>query len=113
MTISTKLAATQVTHGLLYSVHKNRISTPAEHFMNMGLNVFPSIFAGGAFAVPWAQSHLGTVAGLDCSQRLTDASAKRLSGNGMSLSCIYPFLLFVLSRAEFTPRGSAGTGSST
>ncbi len=100
MTISSKIYAPQVTHGLHFSYHKNRLMIPVEHLVNMGLNVLPSI--SGAFKVPWAEKLLQPAEGSGAQPKLSDAAVKKLAGNGMHLSCILPFMLFVFSRAVFT-----------
>ncbi len=117
MTVASKVASPQVTHGLYYSVKRNRLSIPSEHLVNMGLNVYPSFINDGAFAVPWAEQLLpgdvgaeGTHGTCDDQQKkLSTFAIKKLSGNGMHMSHVLPILLFTLSLCELWSRsGTAG-----
>jgi hypothetical protein len=89
MSCASKISMAQVTHGLFIRHHKNRVAIPSEHLLSMGLNVYADIYAGGAFALPWAKSLL------QGDEELTGESVKRLSGNGMHMSCLVAFLLVV------------------
>ncbi len=100
MTTSSQVAAPQVTHGLYYSYHKGRQHIPLEHLLNMGLNVIPSL-NNGAFSFPWAEQLLQKDVATGARPKLGSAAVKRLAGNGMHLSCVLPFVLFVLGRAVF------------
>ncbi len=100
MTIGSKVAPVQITHGLNSSIQKNRVQIPAEHLLSMGVNIFPEVFNNGAFAVPWAAQ---VFSGSSKKPSLGGAAVKKLSGNGMHMSNVLPLILFVLSRAEFTP----------